>query len=91
MFSQGSNDSNYSGPSSGGDLSYEENDKNHINRAAGFNAVGGGSGGGGGQGGQGAHLNRNQQRNQGKTTQKVEKDAKQELELCRVIINKIKT
>lgn len=77
MFSQGSNDSNYSGPSSGGDLSYEENDKNHINKATGFNAAG--------AGGQGAHLNRNQQRNQAKTTQKEQKDAKQELELCRVI------
>lgn len=29
---QGSNDSNYSGPSSGGDFSYEENDKNHIGK-----------------------------------------------------------
>lgn len=29
---QGSNDSNYSGPSSGGDFSYEENDKNHVQK-----------------------------------------------------------
>lgn len=32
MKTQGSNDSNYSGPSSGGDFSYEENDKNHVGR-----------------------------------------------------------
>jgi hypothetical protein len=31
---QGSNDSNYSGPSSGGDLSLEENEKNHVNRSS---------------------------------------------------------
>lgn len=32
MKTQGSNDSNYSGPSSGGDFSYEENDKNHTGK-----------------------------------------------------------
>jgi len=31
---QGSNDSNYSGPSSGGDLSLEENEKHHVNRSS---------------------------------------------------------
>jgi len=38
MKTQGSNDSNYSGPSSGGDLSYEESDKNHVGKSSASNA-----------------------------------------------------
>lgn len=89
---QGSNDSNYSGPSSGGDLSYEENDKNHINKinslnVAGNNNLANAGGGGIGSGGGGAGTasgNKQQLKYQNKQQQQQRsQDAKHELDLCR--------
>lgn len=77
---QGSNDSNYSGPSSGGDISYEETDKYKISN---LNAVGGGSGSAGNLGATTA-ANRQQQQRIDNKNQQRNQDAKHELELCRV-------
>ena len=82
VISKGSNDSNYSGPSSGGDLSFEENDKNHItSKAAGGGFAAGGLGAGIGGGGRGTQQ---QQQKGNQSKQQRSQDAKQEIELCRV-------
>jgi hypothetical protein len=79
---QGSNDSNYSGPSSGGDFSYEENHANKINSP---NVAGGGGGGPtGGPGGGGSAANKNQKFQTKQQQQQRSQDAKHELDLCRV-------
>lgn len=79
---KGSNDSNYSGPSSGGDLSYEESDRNLINKPAGLNN---------------ARIPSDTQTNRHRSAQvksqqqqqpqQRNQDAKQEVELCRVCLN----
>jgi hypothetical protein len=68
---KGSNDSNYSGPSSGGDLSYEESDKNLINKPAAKIS---------------SETQPNRHRSQQAKSQQPQRnqDAKQEIELCRV-------
>lgn len=78
FFRQGSNDSNYSGPSSGGDFSYEEGDRNKISR---LNPIP--SGGSSANVGGTATAGRNRVEN--KPQQQRSQDAKQEIELCRVI------
>jgi hypothetical protein len=80
---KGSNDSNYSGPSSGGDLSYEENDKNLINKHGGdLNSRITSD--------PQANRHRSQQvksqlQQPQQQQQQRNQDAKQEIELCRVI------
>ena len=81
---QGSNDSNYSGPSSGGDLSFEENDKNHITSKASAAGIGAGGGLGGGIGGATGGRSQQQQQKGNQSKQQRSQDAKQEIELCRV-------
>ena len=69
---KGSNDSNYSGPSSGGDLSYEESDRNLINKPAAKIS---------------SETQPNRHRSQQAKSQQPQQrnqDAKQEIELCRV-------
>lgn len=69
---QGSNDSNYSGPSSGGDLSYEESDRNLINKPAAKIS---------------SETQPNRHRSQQAKSQQPQQrnqDAKQEIELCRL-------
>ena len=77
FYRQGSNDSNYSGPSSGGDFSFEETDRNKISRLN-PKPSGGSSANLGGT----ATAGRNRVDN--KPQQQRSQDAKQEIELCRV-------
>ncbi|CAF0771568.1 unnamed protein product [Brachionus calyciflorus] len=77
FFRQGSNDSNYSGPSSGGDFSFEEAERNKISK---LNTIGSGSS----TGNLGATATANRNRNDNKQQQQQRnQDAKHELEQCR--------
>lgn len=82
---KGSNDSNYSGPSSAGDISYEESEKNRKS-----NLIGGGSSTAQAGLNSGATTAANRNSNKTNTPQNKQQqqqriqDAKHELELCRV-------
>ncbi|RNA27194.1 voltage-dependent L-type calcium channel subunit beta-2 isoform X4 [Brachionus plicatilis] len=73
---QGSNDSNYSGPSSGGDFSYEEAERNKISR---LNPIPSGSS----SANLSATATASRNRVDNKPHQQRSQDAKQEIELCR--------
>lgn len=77
FYRQGSNDSNYSGPSSGGDFSYEEAERNKISR---LNPIPSGSS----SANLGGTATAGRNRVDNKQQQQRSQDARHEIELCRV-------